>query len=65
VVWTTGVADYEEFKGNVAFVGTWNFYRLREVSPSGQTYHWNNNAETYFLIGNGIGEAMIKSCGKR
>jgi len=59
------VAEYPEFKGNVAFVGTKDFYRPKEVSPSGQAYHWNSNAETYFLIGNGMGEALIKLCGKK
>jgi len=58
------VAEYPEFKGNVAFVGTKEFWRPQEVSPSGQAYHWNNSAETYFLIGNGMGEAMKKLCGK-
>ncbi len=52
------VADYPEFKGNVAFVGTKGFWRAKEVSPSAQAYHWNNNAETYSLIGRGMGEAM-------
>ena len=59
------VARYEEFKGNVAFVGTKDFYRPKEVSPSGQAYHWNTNAETYFLIGNGMGEAMVELCRAR
>lgn len=54
------VADYEEFKGNVAFVGTREFYRPPEESPSGQGYHWNSNAETYYLIGAGMGEAMLR-----
>jgi len=58
------VAEYPEFKGNAAFVGTKEFWRPQEVSPSGQAYHWNNSAETYFLIGNGMGEAMKKLCGK-
>lgn len=53
------VAEYEEFKGNVAFVGTKDFYRPKEESPSGQAYHWNNNAETYFLIGDGMAKAML------
>ena len=53
------VADYTEFKGNVAFVGTKDFYRPKEVSPSGQVYHWNCNAETYFLIGDAMGKAMV------
>jgi len=56
------VAKYDEFKGNVAFVGTKDFFRPKEVSPSGQAYHWNTNAETYFLIGNGMGEAMRRLC---
>jgi alpha-galactosidase len=54
------VAQQAEFKNNVAFVGTKNFYRPKEESPSGQAYHWNNNAETYYLIGEGMGQAMLK-----
>jgi alpha-galactosidase len=53
------VAKHEEFRGNVAFVGTRDFYRPQEQSPSGQAYHWNNNAETYYLIGDGMGQAML------
>ena len=59
------VAQQPEFKGNVAFVETKDFWRPKEVSPSNQAYHWDNNAETYFLIGNGMGEAMLKLCGKK
>ena len=59
------VANYEEFKDNVAFVGTKDFYRPTEISPSGQGYHWNSNAESYLLIDNGMGEAMKELCGKR
>ena len=58
------VAKYPEFQGNVAFVGTKEFYRPPENSPSSHGYHWNNNAETYFLIGTAMGEAMKKLCGK-
>jgi hypothetical protein len=58
------VAKYAEFQGNVAFVGTREFYRPPEKSPSSQGYHWNNNAETYYLIGTAMGEAMKKLCGK-
>ena len=54
------VAEHDEFKGNVAFVGTKDFYRPKEESPSGQAYHWNNNAETYFLIGDGMAKAMLR-----
>ncbi|MFM9964723.1 MAG: sialate O-acetylesterase [Planctomycetaceae bacterium] len=52
------VAERPEFQGNVAFVGTKAFWRPQDVSPSGQSYHWNTNAETYYLIGEAMGEAM-------
>ncbi len=52
------VAERPEFQGNVAFVGTKAFWRPQEQSPSGQGYHWNSNAETYYLIGEAMGEAM-------
>jgi Carbohydrate esterase, sialic acid-specific acetylesterase len=57
------VAEHAEFKGNVAFVGTKTFWRPREQSPSGQGYHWNLNAETYYLIGEAMGEAMKRLIG--
>ena len=52
------VAEHAEFNGNVAFVGTRNFWRPEDKSPSKQGYHWNSNAETYYLIGEAMGEAM-------
>jgi len=52
------VADHPDFKGNVAFVPTQELYRQPEDSPSKQAYHWNNNAETYYLIGTHMGETM-------
>lgn len=54
------VAQHDEFRGNVAFVGTKDFYRPKDESPSGQAYHWNSNAETYYLIGEGMGQAMMR-----
>jgi alpha-galactosidase len=56
------VAEHKEFKGNVAFVGTRDFWRAENVSPSNQGYHWNTNAETYYLIGEAMGNAMKKLC---
>lgn len=53
------VATYPEFTGNVAFVSTKLMWRDASVSPSGQAYHWNNNAETYYLIGAAMGDAML------
>ncbi len=54
------VAELAEFKGNVACVGTKAFWRSQEDSPSGQGYHWNSNAETYYLIGEAMADAMKK-----
>ena len=53
------VAEYPEFKGNVAFVSTRAFWRPEDQSPSKQGYHWNTNAETYYLIGDAMGKAML------
>lgn len=52
------VAEHPEFKGNVAFVSTQAFWRAEAQSPSKQGYHWNSNAETYYLIGEAMGQAM-------
>lgn len=51
--------NYPDFKRNVAFVPTQELYRPADNSPSRQAYHWNNNAETYYLIGKHMGEAML------
>jgi alpha-galactosidase len=53
------VAGRDEFKGSVFTVETRGFFRPPEVSPSRQGYHWNSNAETYFLIGDAMGRAMV------
>ncbi|HEV7279177.1 MAG TPA: sialate O-acetylesterase [Pirellulaceae bacterium] len=53
------VVEHDEFRGNVAFVGTRDFFRPAEESPSGQAYHWNENSETYWLIGEAMGQAML------
>ncbi|MBA7636855.1 hypothetical protein ES703_44483 [subsurface metagenome] len=50
---------YPEFVGNVAVVETRDFWRTAAESPANQAYHWNRNAETYFLIGSAMGEEMI------
>lgn len=53
-------ANHDEFRGNVAFVPTRAFWRPQEQSPTGQGYHWNTNAETYYLIGEAMGQAMLR-----
>ena len=50
---------YPEFAGNVAGVETRDFWRTQEQSPSGQGFHWHRNWETLYLIGAGMGEAMV------
>jgi hypothetical protein len=54
------VTEHKEFRGNVAFVPTKAFWRDQSVSPTGQGFHWNTNAETYYLIGEAMGIAMKK-----
>lgn len=54
------VAEHDEFKGNVGFVSTRPFWRDKSVSADDQIYHWNLNAETYFLIGEAMGHVMLK-----
>ncbi len=48
----------KEFEGHFRCVQTGEFHRPVEESPSKQGYHWNSNAETYYLIGQAMGEAM-------
>jgi alpha-galactosidase len=53
------VAKLPEFRRTVAFVTTRDFWRPETESPTSQSYHWNSNAETYLLIGQGMGKAML------
>jgi hypothetical protein len=46
---------------NAMFVPTQEFARPRELSPNvGHGHHWYGNAESYFLIGDALGEGMKK-----
>jgi arylsulfatase A-like enzyme len=48
-----------EFAGNVLYVPTHDFVRKPEESPNpGHGHHEFGNAETYFLVGNALGEGM-------
>ncbi|CAZ97661.1 sialate O-acetylesterase [Zobellia galactanivorans] len=53
------MADYPEFKENVAVVETRDFWRDIEDSPSKQIYHWCRNAESYLLVGKSMANAML------
>ncbi len=56
------VADpvlYPEFAGNVFAADTREFWRDVSVSPrENQGFHWNQNGETLYLIGEAMGEGM-------
>jgi hypothetical protein len=43
------------------FIKTTDFARPAELSPNtGHGHHWFGNAESYFLIGDALGEGMKK-----
>lgn len=50
-----------EFKGNVLFVATHDFVRPAQESPNpSHGHHEFGNAETYFLVGDALGKAMVQ-----
>ena len=54
-------AERDEFRGTVLFVPTSQFARPKEDSPNtGHGHHWFGNAESYFLIGDALGNSMLK-----
>jgi len=54
------VATYQEFKGTVTTIDTRPYARKAyPASPSDQNYHWMRNAESYWLIGQSLGNAML------
>ncbi len=42
---------------------TRSFFRDGDVSPRPIRYHWCCNAESYYLIGQGMGKAMVELLG--
>ena len=57
------VTTYDEFRNNTRYVETRGFFRDGSVSPRPIRYHWCCNAETYWLIGEGMGRAMVELLG--
>jgi hypothetical protein len=54
-----------EFKGNALFVPTRDFVRPAKESPNPtHGHHEFGNAETYFLVGDALGKAMVKLMAK-
>ena len=51
---------HPEFVGNVCAVDTRDFWREVDDSPADQGYHYHRNAETYLLVGDALGRAMVE-----
>ena len=55
------VAEREEFRGSVALAPTHQFLRKPAESPMpSHAHHSYCNAETYFLVGDALGKAMLE-----
>jgi Carbohydrate esterase, sialic acid-specific acetylesterase len=50
-----------EFKGSAATVETRDFWRAQDkFGGNNQAIHWNGNGESYWLVGEAMGRAMVK-----
>ena len=48
-------------RGPTAYVETRDFLRAAEDSPNtGHGHHWYGNSESYLLVGDAMGAAMVK-----
>ena len=54
---------HPEFTGTVASVDIRDYWREVDQSPTNQDYHYNRNAESYLLIGDSLGRAMVRLLG--
>lgn len=52
-------AQYPEFAGTVKSVDTTGYWRTTAESPGNQDFHYNNSGETYMLVGDALGRAML------
>jgi len=50
---------HPEFEGNAVTHNTWDYWRNDSISPARSVHHWNLNAESYSLMGNGMATEMI------
>lgn len=53
-------ANHPDFKGTATCVETRDFWRSGDESPARHGFHWCCNAESFFLIGDAMGKAMLK-----
>jgi hypothetical protein len=51
---------YPAFENNVGSVDTTGYWRPTSESPGSQGFHYNNNAETYTLVGDAMARKMIE-----
>lgn len=51
---------YRKFDGNVASVELRGFHFDMEQSSGNQCYHWNNNAQSYWLSGQAMANAYLE-----
>jgi autotransporter-associated beta strand protein len=54
------VQDLPQFAGNVKSVDMLKYWRTPAESPKNEDYHYNLNAETYMLVGDAAGRAMLE-----
>ncbi len=55
--------QHPDFAGSVASVDTRDFWREVNESPRSQDYHYHRNPETYLLVGEAMGRAMVRLMG--
>jgi len=53
-------SKYPKFKDNVHTVETRDFWKPAERSPRNQDFHYNQNGETYYLVGDAFGKGVIQ-----
>jgi len=51
---------HPEIAGTVKTIDARPFWRDASISPKNQDYHYNHNAETYMLVGDALGRAMVE-----
>ncbi len=52
--------NYPEFAGNVRTIDSRPFWRVAAESPQNDESHYNHNAETYMIVGDLLGRAMVE-----
>ena len=64
-----GAADpsrHPELGGHVSAMETRGYLRDGQLSPApSQGYHWNHNAESYYLIGKAMASGMLEAMGNK